>query len=118
MAETLNKRLQSKLDAESRENARRYWDNKTKAQGGAASLCEDCPPEGYCTDKTRCLPCPRRGLTDCGPDGGCGECDVCRYLDHLEHAAAVSTPGLHMTIETNKRIEAYLDRRYPNWRKT
>lgn len=24
------------------------------------SLCEDCPPVGYPTDKTRCLPCPRR----------------------------------------------------------
>lgn len=25
-----------------------------------AKLCEDCPPVGYETDKTRCLPCPRR----------------------------------------------------------
>lgn len=24
------------------------------------TLCEDCPPVGYPTDKTRCLPCPRR----------------------------------------------------------
>jgi hypothetical protein len=23
-------------------------------------LCEDCPPIGYPTDRTRCLPCPRR----------------------------------------------------------
>ena len=23
-------------------------------------LCEDCPPVGYPTDKTRCSPCPRR----------------------------------------------------------
>lgn len=23
-------------------------------------LCSDCPPIGYPTDKTRCLPCPRR----------------------------------------------------------
>lgn len=23
-------------------------------------LCEDCPPVGYPTDKTRCLECPRR----------------------------------------------------------
>lgn len=22
--------------------------------------CEDCPPWGYPTDKTRCAPCPRR----------------------------------------------------------
>jgi len=25
-----------------------------------AGLCEDCPPVGYPTDKTRCAPCPRR----------------------------------------------------------
>ena len=24
------------------------------------SLCEDCPPDNYPTNKTRCLPCPRR----------------------------------------------------------
>lgn len=24
------------------------------------NLCEDCPPGNYPTDKTRCLPCPRR----------------------------------------------------------
>ncbi|HEX5461862.1 MAG TPA: hypothetical protein VFX20_18000 [Steroidobacteraceae bacterium] len=27
---------------------------------GADQLCEDCPPEGYQTDKTRCAECPRR----------------------------------------------------------
>lgn len=26
----------------------------------ADGLCDDCPPVGYLTDKTRCLPCPRR----------------------------------------------------------
>ena len=25
--------------------------------------CEDCPPAGYPTDKTRCAPCPLRGNT-------------------------------------------------------
>lgn len=25
-----------------------------------AALCEDCPPSGYPTDKTRCNPCPFR----------------------------------------------------------
>ena len=29
-----------------------------RALGGA--LCDDCPPMGYPTDKTRCLSCPRR----------------------------------------------------------
>lgn len=24
------------------------------------SICDDCPPVGYPTDKTRCTPCPRR----------------------------------------------------------
>lgn len=28
---------------------------------GAAGTCSDCPPVGYPTDATRCLPCPRRG---------------------------------------------------------
>jgi hypothetical protein len=27
---------------------------------GEDELCDDCPPVGYPTDKTRCLPCPRR----------------------------------------------------------
>jgi hypothetical protein len=27
------------------------------------TLCEDCPPIGYPTDKTRCTPCPRRVAT-------------------------------------------------------
>lgn len=30
-------------------------------------LCEDCPPAGYPTDKTRCLECPRR--TTSKPEG-------------------------------------------------
>jgi hypothetical protein len=36
------------------------------AESGSATvenpeeLCSDCPPMGYPTDKTRCLPCPRR----------------------------------------------------------
>ena len=30
----------------------------------AVTLCEDCPPVGYPTDDTRCLPCPRRPGAD------------------------------------------------------
>lgn len=30
------------------------------AEGEKDKLCDDCPPVGYPTDKTRCLPCPRR----------------------------------------------------------
>jgi len=26
----------------------------------SATLCEDCPPVCYPTDRTRCTPCPRR----------------------------------------------------------
>jgi hypothetical protein len=29
-------------------------------RGAGETLCEDCPPIGYPTDKTRCTPCPRR----------------------------------------------------------
>lgn len=32
----------------------------TASKGGADELCEGCPPVGYPTEKTRCLPCPRR----------------------------------------------------------
>ena len=28
----------------------------------SAELCEDCPPLGYPTNKTRCLECPRRDV--------------------------------------------------------
>jgi len=27
-------------------------------------FCQDCPPIGYPTDRTRCLPCPRRLVYD------------------------------------------------------
>lgn len=37
------------------------------------SLCDDCPPEGYPTDKTRCAPCPRR--TD---ETGAQVCPTCK----------------------------------------
>jgi hypothetical protein len=29
---------------------------------GYFSMCSDCPPVGYPTDKTRCSDCPRRAL--------------------------------------------------------
>lgn len=32
------------------------------AANEAAGLCDDCPPIGYVTDATRCLPCPRRPI--------------------------------------------------------
>lgn len=30
------------------------------ADRALAELCSDCPPPGYPTEETRCLPCPRR----------------------------------------------------------
>lgn len=52
-------------------------------------------------------------VTDCGPDGGCEECDVCRYLNFLEWAGQVSG-GVPSTIERNPEIEAYLRQTYPH----
>lgn len=57
----------------------------------------------------------RRGVFDCG-DEGCGECAVCRYLDHLDHAFACAPVG-ESTIERDTKIEAHLDATYPQWRK-
>jgi hypothetical protein len=53
-------------------------------------------------------------ISDCGEDG-CGECDVCRYLNHLEYAAACGPPG-ETTVERNAAIEAHLDATAPHWR--
>lgn len=36
------------------------WEDEPEKTGDSSTLCEDCPPVGYPTDKTRCLPCPRR----------------------------------------------------------
>jgi hypothetical protein len=57
-----------------------------------------------------------KAVTDCGADG-CGECDVCQYLNFLEWCGQVAPPGEHSTIERSVEIEAYLDEHYPNWRK-
>lgn len=34
------------------------------------ALCDDCPPDGYPTDKTRCKPCPRRALSQARKEDG------------------------------------------------
>ena len=34
-----------------------------------ADFCEDCPPVGYPTDKTRCASCPRRSTRKDDTDG-------------------------------------------------
>ena len=38
----------------------RFVDNLPRTATSGAELCDDCPPLGYPTDKTRCLECPRR----------------------------------------------------------
>lgn len=53
-------------------------------------------------------------FTDCGTDG-CGECDVCLYLEFLEYAGQVAPAG--STIERNPEIEKHLDATAPGWRK-
>lgn len=50
-------------------------------------------------------------VSDCGPDVGCEECDVCRYLNFLEWAGSVAPAG--STIERNATIESYLRQTYP-----
>lgn len=55
-----------------------------------------------------------KDVTDCG-DEGCGECDVCTYLDFLEWCGQVGS-GVPSVIERDGNIEAYLDSTYPHWR--
>lgn len=59
----------------------------------------------------------QKEITDCGAEG-CAECDVCRYLNHLEHAAAVTPQNgeFIFNVERNERIEKLLDEKYPHWR--
>lgn len=54
-------------------------------------------------------------VTDCGPDGGCEECEVCQYLNFLEWASNVSG-GVPSHIEKNERIERHFKERYPHVR--
>ena len=44
------------------------WQSAHARYAGSGEACEDCPPEGYPTDKTRCLPCPRRSAQPKVPD--------------------------------------------------
>jgi hypothetical protein len=55
-----------------------------------------------------------RSITDCGQDG-CGECDVCGYLNFLEWCGQVASSVPHV-VERNKAIEQHLDLAYPHWR--
>ncbi len=55
-------------------------------------------------------------VSDCGHEG-CGECDVCGYLNFLEMVAQVAPRGEPSTVERSAEIEAHLDQTYPGWRK-
>jgi N6-adenosine-specific RNA methylase IME4 len=37
------------------------WGNEVQSD---VTLCSDCPPAGYSTEKTRCSPCPQRSQSD------------------------------------------------------
>lgn len=57
-----SKQDESPADAQRRHEARGY-------RTGYFTLCGDCPPAGYPTDKTRCTACPRRAVS-AGEDRG------------------------------------------------
>jgi hypothetical protein len=53
---------------------RTEWERRHAAKAAVgitapSTLCSDCPPVGYETDRTRCLPCPRR-VSDTSTDRG------------------------------------------------
>jgi hypothetical protein len=68
------------------------------AASAGPSLCDDCPPVNYPTDKTRCGPCPRRkGETaclsavatnePCLPDSTLKRCTICGFIVDTQYAA-------------------------------
>ena len=76
---------------------RREVSLNTKEPDGP-SLCDDCPPVNYPTDKTRCGPCPRRkGETaclsavatnePCLPDSTLKRCTICGFIVDTQYAA-------------------------------
>jgi hypothetical protein len=50
-------------------------------------------------------------ITDCGPNGGCGECDVCRRLNFLEWVRLVAGSTPH-SVEANPKVDAYIFETY------
>lgn len=74
---------------------------------------EQCKRDDGCGETPCICRVMSKPITDRGQDG-CGECDVCRYLDFLEWAGQVAPAG--STIERNPEIEKYLDASHPGWR--
>jgi hypothetical protein len=55
--------------------------------------CSDCPPVGYPTDVTRCVPCPLRGSTGVTSQGNTGLVpDECRFNSGLPANSSKLTP--------------------------
>lgn len=48
------------------------------------ALCEGCPPVGYPTEKTRCLPCPRRAHDEMEADPPLWKCPFCSHWNDAE----------------------------------
>ena len=75
--------------------------------GEEPSLCDDCPPDNYPTDKTRCLPCPRRHTSSCltglaaneacRPDDTLKRCTICGFVVDTQYAAEKPTTHLRPT---------------------
>ena len=59
------------------------------ATDAQSDLCEDCPPNGYPTDKTRCEPCPRRADQGLAREPSSDTCAVPVASD----AAGPDSPG-------------------------
>lgn len=66
------------------------------------SMCEDCPPVGYPTDKTRCEPCPRRDRPAKNPGGcECMECGCIFIGEEWDGLCAVCESRLRATTSGN-----------------
>lgn len=68
--------------------------------------CDDCPPLGYPTNKTRCAPCPRldaacmAGIASnlpCRPDDTLKRCTICGFVIDTHYAAEKPTTHLRPT---------------------
>jgi hypothetical protein len=64
----------------------------------ALKLCDDCPPAGWPTDKTRCAPCPRRAL-------GLPPWDELTPEERLAVVEQIAGPGLSWALRARQVYE-------------
>lgn len=73
--------------------------------------CEDCPPIGYTTHKTRCAQCPRldtqcmAGIASnlpCRPDDTLKRCTICGFVIDTQYAAEKPTTHLRPTKDSRR----------------